>query len=475
MKFSDFNLRTQILLSFVVITTISLALITSIAIGNIGTIGVAVNEESTQALEDQIVTNMQTSSKENAAIIENKFHNAEKSVARIVEATRQLFVDNLVFENITSYYDNETSSIPDAYLDDDYEETISPTTSTVYWPENGVLSVEINDDTNDTINRSAHLDTLLSSIWTENREYVWLYISFDNGIFRNFPGAFVDSDREYNPTIDDGWHIETMQADGDLLYSPPYFDLTQGMVVSLTQAVLDENGDPFAVVGLDFKTSTIQDKVLDVNFLDSGYAALFQTYDYSVVAHPEWNSATHDPDADLPLITDIETTTGGVSALSSILLTKMISGNVGVDSYTRYGEEYFISYAPITQGNGDELYTFLISVPKDEVVAVVADIDEQIEDSASAITASTITMSIITTIVVLLAGLWISNQITKPVQRLTRIATQLTQNITKKNIFEGIDLSSDELNQDDEIGALANSFTEMVQYLRDEQTKKKSG
>ncbi len=459
-------MKTQIMVSFAAITTISLLIITVISINNVGVIGNSINEESTDALESQIITNMKLSSSENAAIIQNKFQNAEASVARIVKATESIFSGDYIFNNVTSYRDNETESIPDAALNIDYGEVISPSTSTYYIPASvGAVTADINS----TVNRSAHMDGLLSSIWDENPEYVWLYISFNDGVFRNFPGAHVDSDGLYTPTQEE-WHTDAVTQRGELTYSEPYFDITQGLVVSLTQAVY-VNNNVIAVVGLDFKTKTIQEKVLDVNFLDSGYASLMQSNDYTLIAHHEWIDQNEDDP--IPLLTDIEVNNDGKSVFSAEDLSRMVSGDTDVMNYTRDGDSYFLSYSPVYERDGDALYTFLISVPSDEVIAAVNEIDNKISSAQNIVNTSTILLSLITIAVVLFVGLWISNSITKPISRLTLIAKQLTQNITKKDIFEGIDLSSDEINQDDEVGQLARSFTDMVGYLRTEQTKKK--
>lgn len=469
MKFTDLNLRTQILVSFAAITTISLLIITLVSVGNVGALGDSINSKSTDALENQIINNMISSAGENAAIIQSKFQNAESSVARIVEATENLISQDYLFNVVKSYRDNETgSTLPNATLNSAYGEIISPTTSTYYIPAS---RGQITSAMNDTINRSAHLDTLLASIWSENPEYVWLYISINDGVFRNFPGAEVDPTGLYNPTQED-WHLEALAAEGSLTYSPPYFDITQGLVVSLTQAVY-VGIEQVAVVGLDFKTTTIQEKVLDVNFLDSGYAALMQTSDLTLIAHPEWDTEHHDQNEDIPTFEDIMKNSDSTKVFSQKQISDIVSGEVGVIEYDRNTKSYFLSYAPIMKDNGDNLYTFIISVPAGEVVQAVDEINTEIGSAKATVISSTIVLSILTIAVILFIGLWVSNSITKPVARLTGIAQQLTQNITKKNIFEGIDLTSEELSDDDEVGQLAKSFTDMVGYLREEQTKKK--
>ena len=73
MVLERFTIRDQILVSFAVITTISVLVISGLAIANVNIVGNATEDESSNALESQITRNMQKTSAENAQIIERKF------------------------------------------------------------------------------------------------------------------------------------------------------------------------------------------------------------------------------------------------------------------------------------------------------------------------------------------------------------------------------------------------------------------
>lgn len=463
-----YSIRTQILVAFITIATIAMVLISTVAIGNVNSVGDSTQDQASDALEDQIIRNIGLSSQENAAIIENKFRNAEASVHKIVEATQSIFDPDVTIEERESYSDELTeTTLPDAGLDAEYGETISLTTSTHYIPDTYLENNRPTSDMNQTIGISANLDGLFSSIYSQNPEYVWLYIAFSNGVFRNYPGAHVDPlDKEYDPPNED-WYVETLDARGDLVYSPPYFDITQGLVISLTQGIYID-GTFIGVVGLDFKLTTIRDKVLDVNFLESGYASLFETDTLTVVSHPEWDADSHDIDEDIPTIDEIE----GVTALTPSILSTITSGDANVTEYTRDEEEYFLSYAPLLVSGDGSLYTFTISVKKSEVLQPVDNIQDQINSSLGSIRISTILVGIIVLVATLFAGLWIATNITQPVAKLTQIAEQITKNTTKDDIFESVVFDED-LQSDDEIGDLTRSFSQMVKTLREEQNQKK--
>ncbi len=441
-----------------------MSLVSGMAYMNLTRIGNETIDISSENLKNQIITNIQKSSNENAEIIEAKFRNAEAAVAKIVKATEELFDPSSNLGSIKSYHDSETnSSLPDHGYDNTYQEIISNTTSTYYYPGNRLTA-----DMNQTIQRSAYLDLVFRPIHEQNREYVWLYVAFSNGVFRNFPGAFVDLKREYNPPLED-WYIEAVQARGAVVYSPPYFDITQGLVVSLTQAVYVE-GNLIGVVGLDFKITTIRDKVLKVNILDQGYASLFQKEDFTLLAHPEWDAENHDINQELPTINDFETNIDGSPALSIENLQELKNKTNGTIEFEKNGEGFILTFSQISTAQGP-LYDFAVVVKVAEVLASVARIQNDMNQKQSSLQRNLFLFFIFITLAILGVGLYLSNAVTKPIGKLTQAAKQITLNATKEDLFENVVLD-ETIVQDDEIGDLTRSFAEMVEHLRAENKKK---
>ncbi len=474
MKLRDISIQAQLLISFFGIALVSMLLISGLTLNNISSIGENTIDLSTQELKDQIITNIGKNSEENSRIIEQKFSNAEGAVQRIVKATEELFKTDSAIGERPSYPDSEfNTTLPDNELDPTYGEVISKTTSTYYYP--GTLTPQMNE----TVKRSSSLDLVFRSIYAENPNYVWLYVAFKDGVFRNFPGAAVDLDKEYNPPQED-WYIEAVDLRGDLTYSPPYMDITQGLVISLTQAVYID-GDLIGVVGLDFKTTTIRDKVLDVNFLDSGYAFLMQKDDYTLVAHPQWDSENQGVDDDIPKIWNYEKNFDDSSAIDDAALATLSTDESGTVEYEKktlvdgqpVTTEYILSFSTIRSRSGVELYDFIVTVPLEEAISVVRDIQSNINAKKESLTQSITTVVVVILATVLVVGTLLSRSITKPISKLTAIARQITQNATKEDIFDGVVIDSS-IESDDEIGELTRSFSDMVSTLREESKKKKA-
>ncbi|MHA2504497.1 MAG: HAMP domain-containing protein [Candidatus Kariarchaeaceae archaeon] len=464
------SIRTQILVTFATLATISLLIVGGVSLTNASNLGVITEDLATQALDDQINRNIEQTSLENAAVIEKKFANAEADVNKIASAAKSIFSGDLVFDPIQSYAESELNSIPDAEYDAVYDEVISVTTST-YYHGPSVAEAQLTAEQNQTIELSAHMDGVFASIYETTDEYVWMYFTFApdlGGTFRNFPGAEVSG---LDPTIDP-YYSDPVSRFGEMTYIAPYFDPTQGLIISITKAVYVDN-TLIGAAGIDFKSSVIRDKVLDVSFLDSGYAALIESNDMLVVAHPEFQPQFEGDEE--TTIQEIEVTLDDkgntIPALDSEDLFIISSGGQGVISYTRNSDAYYLSYAPIRSTDGDAQYIFLISVLVSEVVEPVDLITARIQTSVANVRNSVIFISILTLVGTLIVGLWIAGNITRPVSRLTRIARQITQNATKEDIFDGVTFDKS-LESDDEIGELSRSFQTMVGKLREEQRQK---
>ncbi|MBC8392620.1 MAG: hypothetical protein H8E17_08665, partial [Deltaproteobacteria bacterium] len=292
-----YSIRSQILIFFIVLSTVSLFVISALAVGNLITLGNSTRSLATKSLEDQITRNILQSSKETSTVIERKISNAVSVVESIATVTELLFNDsiNKSLKYVESYFDFSLPTIPsDATPKDKYRNPISLSHSVYYitdsTPEN--LSNIMTPEVTDVINRSAHLDTFFSSIFQNNPNFYWLYVGFqDSKVFRVFPGTIWDDDRDYDHTKR-FWYKNARHAKGDMIITDPYKGIISNeWMITITRAVFKPDGPFLGVVAGDVLINDIQNRVLNVSFLTSGYAALIQR-DGSIVAHPSWDYST---------------------------------------------------------------------------------------------------------------------------------------------------------------------------------------
>ena len=225
---------------------------------------------------------------------------------------------------------------------------------------------------------------------------------------------------------------------------------------TIARVIYYPDGSILGVAAGDILIGDIQEKVLSISFLESGYATLYQDNGI-VVVHPDWAyiAARNTVNID-------EVDTIPQSTLQNILESKENS----VVEITKDEEDYFLAYSRIL-----DRYLLLIIVPREEAIKSVKVIDAQISDSQDQVTTSTIIFSIITLIGVLAIGLWVATIVTCPIQRLTDLASQITRNVTDEDILHDVSFDMN-LKRDDEIGDLTKSFSDMVLHLREEQKSK---
>ncbi|MHA2098588.1 MAG: cache domain-containing protein [Candidatus Kariarchaeaceae archaeon] len=455
-----FTLRTQILVSFAVLSTVSLLIISSINVGNITILGDETRSLTTESLEEQITRNMLMSASENSLIIERKINRLVSVVEAIATATEVIFEDPYSLQFTPSYFDYDLTTIPSDYeYDTQYRNPVSFNHSVFYiegsTPQN--LDTMMTPEMDDIINRSAHLDLHFKSQFETNENFYWMYIGFQREkVFRAYPGTIWNETRTYDHTIRP-WYTQSLAARGDMIITDPYKGvISQKWMITVARAIYYPDGSILGVAAGDILIGDIQEKVLSISFLQSGYATLYQDNGI-VVVHPDW---AYIGASNTVNIEDVET-------IPSSRLQTIVNSEVdNVLEISKEGEDYFLAYSKLL-----DRYLLLIIVPRDEAIESVKAIDAQISDSQNQVTTSTIILSVITLIGVLGIGLWVATIVTRPIQRLTNLADQITRNVTDEDILHDVSFDMS-LNRDDEIGDLTKSFSDMVHHLREEQISK---
>ncbi len=454
------NIRTQILGSFIILATIILLVISSIALVNIYLVGGNTQRLATKSMDDQINRNMLLSSSETAQIIARKFYTAETIVQSIVDATEQLFSSDLdVYGYKSSYLDLNVSSIPLAETHEGYNDTIISTyASTYYVPLTTLnnLSV-ITLDMNNTISKSSHLDVIFKSIFNDYPEFAWFKVAFDDGdIIRRYPASIIsETDRSYRPT-QDNWYTEASDASrGTIIITDPYFDpIVNEWIVSVAKKIYDNDGE-IGVVAVDYKLDDVRDLVDNIEFLTSGYAALILQgilKGGQVVAHPSWDETVNN----LLLINDLE-------GMNNTVLQTISSNEEGILKYIKVDQNYLIAHSPVSSN-----FVLLIFVKESEAIQTVIGIENNIANAQLQVTLTTIMVVLVTFIAVLGVGLLLANKISKPIVNLSESALNIVSHVTDKGFIQKVDFDSSSA-QDDEIGELSKSFSNMIDSMKSQQ------
>lgn len=456
-----FNIKTQILGSFVVFAAIILLVISTLSVVNIFLVGNNTQRLATEAMDDQIKRNMLLKSSETAQIIQRKFQTAEAVVHSIATAAQQLFSPTIdVFNDQVSYLDLNVSNMP-GYSD---QTNVSMFASTYYAPDTSLYDLSaLTTEMNETISRSTHLDPLFKSFYSDYSEIVWFKVCFKNGeILRKYPGSVINPVRTYDPS-EENWYLKAIIASrGIVISTDPYIDpIVNEWVVTFAKAFFDDDGLVLGVVAADIYLQSIQDEVNAIHFLETGYSALVLEENGLTIAHPQWSDST----TELIPIQELEANEDNSPALNDSVLSTILANEEGIVKFAKDGNFYLVSHSPIST-----TFVLLIFVPEAEAFETVVEIEKNIRSTQFQVTTITLIVSFITFIGVLAIGILLATKISNPIVKLSESALQIVSNVTEKDFLQKVDFD-DSGAQDDEIGQLSKSFSNMIVSMKDQYLK----
>ncbi|MFX1485013.1 MAG: hypothetical protein ACFFCP_17685, partial [Promethearchaeota archaeon] len=190
--------RTTVILTFLVISLVSLSATGFISLTFVNLIGNSTTDQSSDALENQIQTNMDQTSQKTALVINQKLTSAEGMIAAAAEELEALFETGSPYEYREVYYDLlfEDDSVAPAPADNHYDSDYGLNVSWTYssWYIQGTVSTDYDtyEAANaDKLGRVSNIDYIFKAIH-DQLEFRWLYIAFaDDGLFINYPGSIL--------------------------------------------------------------------------------------------------------------------------------------------------------------------------------------------------------------------------------------------------------------------------------------------
>lgn len=234
------------------------------------------------------------------------------------------------------------------------------------------------------------------------------------------------------------WYLSAKKKKG-VIWTEPYVDAnTKKLVVTCAAPVFKAKNVLAGVVGFDVLLDTLQKDILTLDIGYDSYAFLVSRKG-SVLVRPGMKSGDARWDTTYKTQNLLKTD----NAEFNNIISKMIKGRSGIDTYDAGDGIKYTAYAPL-QTIGASMG---IVASKSEVVK-----------PAVAIRNFIIVVFVVVLLLSILIGLFIGNNITKPINELTTMANLISQG--KRDL--------DVLNEDrkDEIGVLTKSFNRLVISLK---------
>jgi len=464
--------RTNVILTFLVISFLSLSATGFVSITFVDLIGNFTHDQSSLALQTQIETNMESTAEKTALVINQKLTSAQGMIEAAAEELEALFDSGSTYANREVFYHEifEDDGIAPAPVDNHYDASyglnVSWTYSSWYHRDYDSLDYTTYETTeSDKLGTVSNIDYIFKSI-EEQIQFRWLYIAFaDDGLFINYPGSLLDIP-DYDPRLE-YWYTTIADGTGDTVFVDPYFDEIDNVLLISIGKLVYSGGIPLAVISGDITISDIQNKVIDVSVLESGYAFLINEFG-EIVAHPEVDDA--DYFIGLPYLLDIEEDATTVDPLTEDdveTILDILTGTSGTLRYTRDSSESILVFTPVGKGG----YICIISVPLDEVLEALPPLEARIA-AANAEAASFILFVTIGGIVIAgIVAVSVANTITGPLQYLMDLATRNAAARIRDEPLDAAELQVDQsyISKDDEIGELARAFQGMLDTIREEE------
>ncbi|TFG32346.1 HAMP domain-containing protein [Candidatus Thorarchaeota archaeon] len=467
------SFRTNVILTFVVISLVSLSATGFVSLTFVDLIGGFTRDESSLALQTQIEDNMESTAEKTALVINQKLSSAQGMIEAAATELESLFESGSTYANREVYFnelfENDTIAPDpaDNHYDANYGLNVSWTYSSWFhrsYDASNYLTYEAAES--DKLGRVSNMDYIFNSIHNQI-DFRWLYIAFtDDGLFINYPGSILDYP-SYDPR-GEFWYQEIASGNGDIVFVDPYYDEFDNVLLISIGKLVYSGGIPLAVISGDITISDIQDKVIDVSVLESGYAFLLNSLG-EIVAHPE----VEDTDylAGLPYLLDIEQDTGTTDPLTENdmddIRNTLVTETSGSLRYTKNNNESIMVFTPVGKGG----YICVISVPLNEVLEAIPPLEARIA-AANAEAAQFILFVTIGGIVIAgIVAVSVSNTITRPLQYLMDLATRNAAARIRDEPLDTAELQVDQtyISKDDEIGELARAFQGMLDTIREDE------
>ena len=217
-----------------------------------------------------------------------------------------------------------------------------------------------------------------------------------------------------------------MAKPGEIMITDPFMTSKGMPTIGIFSVVKNANGVPQGVLGLNVDLPIITEIISDIKIGETGYIMLVDAKG-TIIADPL------NPELNFKNLKDT-----GIDGFSAIADLNEGSMEIKIDGTDKLADVY------TSEKTG---YRYITIVDKSQLMAGVNDVRKIL-----------VAVLLGAMILIILAAYWLSHQIVSPLKKLENVA----ENIAKGDV-RAVDIN---IQSKDEIGNLANSFTEMNNQLR---------
>ena len=449
--FSGLSLRTKLIIGNLAITIIVIIILGSFMYYRSSQSNKYLSDQYQSSVILQIESNL-ADIVEREALTQNDFFSAiKKNISQIGKTTEILFNQERILGS-GSYWDASESL---TRLDQGSWDNANSEVSSIFIPS----FTPINEKLFSELNALKLLDYSIPTILQENSEIVAIYFGGING------------ETIYNPNIDLAgivphdfnvvtrpWFIAANPEKNPSrasVWSTPYLDAAlNGLVITCSLPVYDGLDNFRGVVAIDVKLNNIANMASKIHVGQSGYAVIIDKQGQIIAMPPEgYADFGFSPEE----ITSGETITQSILEIVSIDLfppfAEMASGRndiriLSIDTIDYYLAHHFIPSVGYSLG---------VLVPAAEMQTLFIQTNEVLarQNQQTIINVAIVILTVL--ILSLIATIFMGNQLTVPLVRLTETANK---------IAEGDLTAQAQISTQDEIGVLSETINSMTNTLQ---------
>jgi len=444
------KINTKILLTLLGLSLASLSLSAYIVFSNIKrlsnyalessvSLGEHAVSDSTEALKDQAEENLLRLAKDQATISNTLFEKVEAETDIMTQYASTLWNNPSSFKYKRSYSQEEKP-------DDIYS-----TSTYVLAP--GVTIDAIREE----FNLSSNMDDIFMPIYSNDSNLTWLYVGTESGMIRIYPWV-SGVDPSFDPRVR-GWYKRAKET-GDIGWSESYIDVVTGrLMVTCSKPVYNSKDKLIGVVGVDVTIKTINQKIINTQIGELGYAFLIDNHG-KVIARP--GLSAEDKRWDKSFETENLLYSDNIKLRK--VIEDMVAGNSRISRCRFEESEKYIAYAPITCTN----WSIGIVMPVEEVIApalatgsrilsVTEDTSAHINKQIKNVRNILGVIFIIIILIISIIAYRLSKRITQPILALSKSAKIVGSGNLDYHL---------EVKTGDEVEDLANAFNKMTDDLK---------
>jgi hypothetical protein len=330
------------------------------------------------------------------------------------------------FGYIKSYYNWPNTFVDQHYLPSyDANVTFSHSSYNVYGKTiNNVPSLSPNIQ--NLINRTSSADYLFVPSFTHSNDFFAGYLATPEQVLRYYPAAvnYVKlNDYIYYNNLNDNWYTEVMANPDQITYTSPYYDpIAKKPMITIGKVVKNPHtGTQIGAFGSDLILETLQNDIKDLIYLNKSRTILFEKETGYVIA-----DSLYDHNA---LITykNLNTPT-----ISTDLWNDLING----DKQLQNNGGYY--YVAVDMETSDNKY-MLVSIIKekyitDQFLPITTEVDNMININIYVVVGIFVGMLCL----ISLLTYCLTNRIVAPLQKLSDISGQMTQNIGERSLLANV-------------------------------------